>query len=166
MFLFPFIERQWSSSPGVFSGYSGFLPSFISYWFKSIKKNQINAISTLSNLISFVPLGTLHNMLHMISARCVARDLHTIAPGPLERTCRRVFAAQWRHCKKSRFSPLNVIIIKSTVQFQQNREVTSWLGDDYFQLLVPLSPLTYKDCVRYCNLKPNRSGFVAVIWHS
>ena len=26
-------------------------------------------------------------MLHVISARCVARDLHTIAPGSLERTC-------------------------------------------------------------------------------
>ena len=25
-------------------------------------------------------------------ARCVARDLHTIAPGPLERTCWRQFA--------------------------------------------------------------------------
>ena len=27
-------------------------------------------------------------MLHVISARCVARDLHTIAPWPLERTRR------------------------------------------------------------------------------
>ena len=36
----------------------------------------------------------------MISARCVASDLHTIAPGPLERTCRRKFAALWGYCKK------------------------------------------------------------------
>ena len=34
-------------------------------------------------------------MLHMISARCVARDLHTTAHLPLERTCWRQFAAQW-----------------------------------------------------------------------
>ena len=39
-------------------------------------------------------------MLHVISARCVARDLHTNAPGPLARTCLRRFAAQWRDCKK------------------------------------------------------------------
>ena len=31
--------------------------------------------------------------LHVISARCVARDLHTIAPRPLERACWRQFAA-------------------------------------------------------------------------
>ena len=34
-------------------------------------------------------------MLHMMTARCVARDLHTIAPWPLERTCWRWFMAQW-----------------------------------------------------------------------
>ena len=39
-------------------------------------------------------------MLHVISAQCVAHDLHMIAPGPLERTCWRRFAAQWRDCKK------------------------------------------------------------------
>ena len=47
----------------------------------------------------------------MISARCVARDLHTIAPGPLECTCWRRFAALWGDCKKSRIAPLNAIII-------------------------------------------------------
>ena len=30
----------------------------------------------------------------MISARCVARDLHKIVPGPLERTCLRRFAVR------------------------------------------------------------------------
>ena len=49
-------------------------------------------------------------MLHVIGARCVARDLHTIAPGPLERTCWRRFAVQW-DCKKSRNVPLNEITI-------------------------------------------------------
>ena len=43
--------------------------------------------------------------------RCVARDFHTIAPGSLERTCWRQFAALWGDCKKSRIAPLNAIII-------------------------------------------------------
>ena len=30
----------------------------------------------------------------MISSQCVARDLHTIVPWPLERTCWKEFAAQ------------------------------------------------------------------------
>ena len=50
-------------------------------------------------------------MLQVISTRCVARDLHTIAPGPLERTCWRWFAALWGDCKKSQIAPLNAIII-------------------------------------------------------
>ena len=49
--------------------------------------------------------------LHVISARCVARDLHTVAPRPLEYTCWRQFAALWGDCKKSRTAPLNAIII-------------------------------------------------------
>ena len=47
----------------------------------------------------------------MISARCVARDLHTISPGPLERTCWRQFAALWGDCKKSRIAPLNAMLL-------------------------------------------------------
>ena len=39
-------------------------------------------------------------MLHVMSAQCVAHDLHTIAPGPLEHTCWRQFAPQWEDCKK------------------------------------------------------------------
>ena len=50
-------------------------------------------------------------MLHVISARCVARDLHTIALGLLERTCWRRFAAQWGDCKNSRIAPFIAIII-------------------------------------------------------
>ena len=50
-------------------------------------------------------------MLHVISARCVARNLHTIAPGPLEHACWRQFAALWGDCKKSRIALLNAIII-------------------------------------------------------
>ena len=50
-------------------------------------------------------------MLHAISVRCVARDLHTIAPGPLERACWRQFVALCGDCKKSRIAPLNAIII-------------------------------------------------------
>ena len=50
-------------------------------------------------------------MLCVISARCVAHDLHTITPWPLERTCWRRFAAQWGDRNKSRTAPLNAIII-------------------------------------------------------
>ena len=50
-------------------------------------------------------------MLHVIGARCVARDLQTIAPGPLERTFWRQFAGQRGDCLKSRIVPLNAIII-------------------------------------------------------
>ena len=38
-------------------------------------------------------------MLHVISARCVANDLYTTEPGPLERTWWRRFAAQCGDCK-------------------------------------------------------------------
>ena len=38
-----------------------------------------------------------HDMLHTMSAMCVAHDLHTIAPRPLERA----LAAQWGDCKKN-----------------------------------------------------------------
>ena len=38
-------------------------------------------------------------MLHVISARCVARDLHTVAPWPLQRTYWRQFAVQWGYCE-------------------------------------------------------------------
>ena len=47
----------------------------------------------------------------MISARCVARDLHTVAPRPLERTCWRLSAAEWGDCKQFWIAPLNAIII-------------------------------------------------------
>ena len=60
-------------------------------------------------------------MLHVLSARCVARDLHTIAPGPLERTCWRRFAAQWGDCQKSRIAPLNAIIIIIIIISQNSR---------------------------------------------
>ena len=52
-----------------------------------------------------------HDMLHVISARCVACDLHMIAPGPLECTCWRCFAAQWGDCKKSQIASVSAIII-------------------------------------------------------
>ena len=63
---------------------------------------------TLSSLIAELSLRT---KWHVISARCVARDLHMIAPGPLERTYWKQFAALWGDCKKSRIVPFNVIII-------------------------------------------------------
>ena len=50
-------------------------------------------------------------MLHMISARCVARDLHTIAPRPHDCTFWKQFAAQRGDCKKSRIAPLSAILL-------------------------------------------------------
>ena len=51
------------------------------------KKAKINVISTRSNLIPELPPSyhLAHCRLHVINARCAARDLHTIAPVPLER---------------------------------------------------------------------------------
>ena len=48
----------WSSSPGVFSGYSGFLPTFIGLMIQPTKYAQVNAISTLSNLVAELSLRT------------------------------------------------------------------------------------------------------------
>ena len=50
-------------------------------------------------------------MLHVISTQCVAHDLHTISPWPLEHMCWRQFAVQWGDCKKkkSQIIPLNSI---------------------------------------------------------
>ena len=105
----------WSSLPGVFSGYSGFLPSFIGLMVQPIKwSSNKYAISTLSNLIAELSLHTKWQVtwhLHVISAWCVARDLHTTAPGPFECTCWRQFTALWGDCKKSRIAPLNANII-------------------------------------------------------
>ena len=82
-------------------------------------------MSTLPNLIAELSLRfkwhvTWH--LHVISARCVARDLHTVASEPLERTCWRQFAALWGDCKKSRIAPLNGIIIIADFCFPSERD--------------------------------------------
>ena len=52
-----------------------------------------------------------HNMLHVIGARCAARDFHTIVPWPLERTCWGHFTGQRGDCTKSQTAPLNAVII-------------------------------------------------------
>ena len=59
-------------------------------------KAKINAISTLSNLIAELPLCTTWQVTHVTRDKrsMCARDLHTIAPGPLERTCWRQFTGQ------------------------------------------------------------------------
>ena len=60
---------------------------------KDQAQSQINANSTLSNLIAELS-QVARCMSHVQSARCVTYDLHTIAPGPLERMCWRQFIAQ------------------------------------------------------------------------
>ena len=47
-----------------------------------------------------------HDMFHVMSARCVARDLHTITSWLLERTCWRQFAAQLGDYKKKSYCAL------------------------------------------------------------
>ena len=52
----------------------------------SASKIKLNAISTLSNFLAERSLDTTrvaHDMLHVISTRCDARDLHTNAPWQL-----------------------------------------------------------------------------------
>ena len=56
-------------------------------------------------------------MLHVISARCVARDLHMIAPGTLERMCWTQFVAPWGGCEKSQIALSNAIIIIIIIVF-------------------------------------------------
>ena len=56
-------------------------------------------------------------MLHVTSARCVACDLHRIAPWPLERMCWGQFVVQWGDRKKSEIAPLNAIIYISLINY-------------------------------------------------
>ena len=101
----------WSLSPGVFCGYSGFLPSFIGEWFSQWKKAQMNAISTLSNLIVELSLHTTWHVKWHVASDKRWMCCTYFAPGPLGCTCWRRFTAQWGDCKKSRIVPLNAIII-------------------------------------------------------
>ena len=62
-----------------------------------------------------MPHGTKHDMLHLINARCVACDLHTIAPWPLERTSWEKVRSAVRRLQKSYSAPLNAVIIITTI---------------------------------------------------
>ena len=64
--------------------------------FSQYSEAEINAISTLSDLIAELYLRTMWHtkLVHTKSARCVAHDLHMIVPWPLERMCERQFAVQ------------------------------------------------------------------------
>ena len=85
------------------------------HWFNGsankIKLKQMRF--KLSNLIAELSLCTTwhFNMLHVMSSWCVACDLHTIAPRPLDHTYWRQFTAQWGDCKQSRIAALNAIMI-------------------------------------------------------
>ena len=87
---------------------------FIGLMVQPINNAQINVMSILSNFVAELSIRTKWPVtwhLHVISARCFARDLHTIAPGPLERTCWKQFTVLWGDCRKSWLAPLNAIII-------------------------------------------------------
>ena len=105
----------WSSSPGVFSWYFGFLPSFIGLMVQSIKKKaQINAISTLSNLIAELSLRTAWQVTwHVTRNKCLMCSMwfaHDCARATWVCALETVRGAV-RRCQKSRIVPLNVIII-------------------------------------------------------
>ena len=97
-------------------------------------------------------------MLHVISAQCVAHDLHSIAPGPLERACWRQFAALWGDCKKSRIAPLNAIIIilkpgqallALTLLYQKSGRVGTG-GSDLFTFTIGMYHLPFEDNLYTC----------------
>ena len=75
-----------------------------------MKQNNYNLNSVKINSW-VVPLYHVAHMLYVISAWCVACDLHTISPWPLEHTFWRQLAVQWGDWKKSWIAPFTVIII-------------------------------------------------------
>ena len=91
-----------------------FLPPFLHRFNASankIKLNKYDLNSAKLNCLScpFVPRGTWHNKLHVISARCVAHEFAKIS-----HDCARVGFSSRRSeeiVKKSRIAPLNAIII-------------------------------------------------------
>ena len=112
--LSPMLECGFESRSGFeFSGFSmwhflklvvrGFLrvlrfppllyPLIVSASKIKLKYYDLNSVKLNSWAVPSYQMG--HDMLHVISARCVARDWHTIAPWPLERTHWRQFAVQW-----------------------------------------------------------------------
>ena len=150
----------WSSSPGVFSGHSGFLPSFIGLMIQPTKSAQINAISTLSNLIAELSLRTKWHAtwhLHVISVQCVAGDLHMIVPRPLERACWRQFRVLWGDCKKSQIAPLNAIIIIIMKPYHY-QSVKHWCSAGCPARSLPLQTQCY-NCVALCH-------FTVIGWDS
>ena len=59
-----------------------------------VEQNDVSWADRLICLCLFPSFHMAHDMLHVISAGCVARDLHTIAPWPLGCTCWRQLAKQ------------------------------------------------------------------------
>ena len=69
-----------------------------SQWNKSWNKHNFNSVNLASLVVSTHHMA--HDMLHMISTRCVACDLHTTALRQFEHALWRKFVAQWGDCKK------------------------------------------------------------------
>ena len=80
-------------------------------------------------------------MSHVISARRVARDLHTIAPRPLERTCWRQFAVHWGDSKKFRFVPFNAILLLLSWVAERNCNTVTEMCFSTYGLPLSTSPL-------------------------
>ena len=95
----------WSSSPGVFFGNSGFLPSFIGLMVQPIKQSSnkcdFNSVKLNSWAVNSYQVARNMTLARDKRSMCCTWFPHD-CPGPLERTCWRRFAALWGDCKKKK----------------------------------------------------------------
>ena len=113
-------ERTCASnlSSGVFSGFSSFLPIFIVLFSVSVNKisyNKCDFNSVKPDNWAVPSYHVVYSVLHVISARCVVRDLCTIASWPLECKCWRKLTAQSGNCNQSWTAPFRVITFAVTL---------------------------------------------------
>ena len=99
-------------------------------------KASIHVIPTLSNLIAVPSHQMAPDILHVISTRCVAHDLQTIALRPLQRMCWRQLTVQWGDCNKKN---LELHLSMRSLSLQQRR---TWWAPNDLQMTV-LEPLEF-----------------------
>ena len=66
-------------------------------------------------------------MLHVISAQCVARDLHAIVPGRLSVRLGDSSRCSEEIAKKSQIAPLSAIIVVVVAVVRRRRRIVCWL---------------------------------------
>ena len=77
--------------------------------------NERDFNSVKLNLWAVPSYQVVHGMLQVVSAQCVAHDVHMIVSWPLECTCWRQFVMLWEDCVQSGIVPFIVIVIILTV---------------------------------------------------